>query len=119
MDILRGKTPEMVRKEIYVHLLAYNLLRTLMWQGGQETAVNPLFISLLETRNHFLNFLGELKNKKGHKRRLLYQELLEIIGNATLLKRVGRYEPRVKKRRPKSYPLMTKPRSNLRKKMVS
>lgn len=30
MDILRGKNPEIVRKEIYAHLLAYNLLRTLM-----------------------------------------------------------------------------------------
>ncbi len=86
MDILRGKTPEMVRKEIYVHLLAYNLLRTLMWQGGTEQQVNPLEISLLQTRNYFLNFIGELKNKKGHKRRLVYQELLEFIGNQTLFK---------------------------------
>ncbi len=81
--------------------------------------VNPLEISLQETRNYFLNFLGELKNKKGHKRRLLYQELLEIIGKQTLFKRVARFEPRVKKRRPKSYPLMGIPRSNLREKMVS
>ena len=34
MDELRGKTPQMVRKEIYVHLIAYNLLRTLMWEAG-------------------------------------------------------------------------------------
>ena len=118
MDILRGKTPEMVRKEIYVHLLAYNLLRTLMWQAGTETEVNPLHLSLQETRNHFLNFLGELKNKKGYKRRLLYQELLEIIASHPLFKRVGRFEPRVRKRRPKSYPLMTEPRSILREKVA-
>ena len=37
MDILRGKTPEMVRKEIYVHLLAYNLLRTVMWQAPNRS----------------------------------------------------------------------------------
>jgi len=36
MDILRSKTPEMIRKEIYVYLLAYNLLRTVMWQLGQR-----------------------------------------------------------------------------------
>ena len=41
MDILRGKTPDMVRKEIYVHLLAYNLLRTVMWQAGKQKEVNP------------------------------------------------------------------------------
>jgi hypothetical protein len=40
MDILRSKTPEMVRKEIYVYLLAYNLLRTIMWQAGTQKKVN-------------------------------------------------------------------------------
>jgi len=34
MDILRAKSPEMVRKEIYVYMLAYNLLRTLIWEAG-------------------------------------------------------------------------------------
>lgn len=37
MDILRGKTLEIVRKEIYAHLLAYNLLRTVMWEAGTNT----------------------------------------------------------------------------------
>lgn len=36
MEILNGKTPEMVRKEIYVYLMAYNLLRTLMWDAARE-----------------------------------------------------------------------------------
>lgn len=34
MDVLRCKTPAMVRKEIHVYLLAYNLLRSLMWSAG-------------------------------------------------------------------------------------
>lgn len=42
MDVLRGKTPETVRKEIYVHLLAYNLLRTVMWSAGTTYNVDPL-----------------------------------------------------------------------------
>jgi hypothetical protein len=37
MEMLRGKTPDMVRKEIYVHLMAYNLLRTVMWQAGFQS----------------------------------------------------------------------------------
>ena len=41
MDELRGKTPQMVRKEIYVHLMAYNLLRTLMWEAGIAPWVYP------------------------------------------------------------------------------
>ena len=36
MEMLRGKTPEMVRKEIYAHLMAYNLLRALMWEAARE-----------------------------------------------------------------------------------
>ncbi|MEM6404264.1 MAG: IS4 family transposase [Cyanobacteria bacterium P01_D01_bin.116] len=42
MDILRCKTPSMVRKEIYVYLLAYNLLRSLMWSAGKTYGTPPL-----------------------------------------------------------------------------
>ncbi len=38
------KTPEMVQKEIWVHLLVYNLLRTLMWQSAQQAQVSVLRI---------------------------------------------------------------------------
>ncbi|MBP5974043.1 hypothetical protein HW132_15160 [Brasilonema sp. CT11] len=50
MEILRGKTPHMVRKEIYVYLLAYNLLRSLMWEAGTTYGVPPLRCSL---NSHF------------------------------------------------------------------
>lgn len=50
MEMLRGKTPSMVRKEIYVHLLAYNLLRSLMWEAGKTAGVSPLRVSLQGTR---------------------------------------------------------------------
>ncbi len=45
MDILRCLTPEMVRKEIYTFLLAYNLLRTIMWEAGTTFGVPPLELS--------------------------------------------------------------------------
>lgn len=41
MEMLRGKTPEMVRKEIYVHLMAYNLLRALMWEAAKKVGFLP------------------------------------------------------------------------------
>ncbi len=47
MDVLRGKTPSLVRKEIWVFLLAYNLLRTLMWSAGVQGGVHPKYLSLL------------------------------------------------------------------------
>ena len=100
MDILRGKTPEMVRKEIYVHLLAYNLLRTLMWQAGIAHSVDCLRISLQETRHHFNNFVSELKDVSLKKRQKLSQIMLKIIAHKPLEKRGASFEPRVKKRRP-------------------
>ncbi len=114
MDILRSKTPEMVRKEIYVHLLAYNLLRTVMWSAGTQLGVNPLRLSLQEARHHLDNFVDEFKNCGTRKRKKLWTTMLEIIAHKPMKKRPLRFEPRVKKRRPKSYPLMTKPRSFLR-----
>ena len=118
MDILRGKTPEMVRQEIYVHLLAYNLLRTVMWQAGIAHAVDSLRISLQETRHHLQNFVSELKDVSLKKRKKLFQIMLNLIAHKPLKKRVGRFEPRVKKRRPKSYPLMQEPRSILKQKIA-
>ena len=45
MDVLRGQTPAMVRKEIYVHLLSYNLIRTVMAQAAHQAKVLPRQIS--------------------------------------------------------------------------
>ena len=44
--------------------------------------------------------------------------MLDLIAHKPLKKRVGRFEPRVKKRRPKSYPLMQEPRSILKQKIA-
>jgi IS4 transposase len=73
MDILRSKTPEMVRKEIYVYLLAYNLLRTLMWEAGTAYGVLPLRLSLQGTRQHLNNFIPQLLASSGNKRRRIYR----------------------------------------------
>ncbi len=59
MDILRGKTPEMVRKEIYIYLLAYNLLRTVMWQAGTRLGVNPLRNAARRRRKLSVEAAGE------------------------------------------------------------
>jgi len=114
MDILRGKTPEIVRKEIYAHLLAYNLLRTIMWEAGTTHNVNPLRLSFQGTRQLFDNFIPQLASASTQKRAWLYQTLLKTIVHTLIPERPGRCEPRVRKRRPKSYPLMKKPRQVLR-----
>jgi hypothetical protein len=114
MDILRGKTPEMVRKEIYAYLSAYNLLRTLMWEAGTLHKINPLRLSIQGTRQYLNNFIPQLASASSRRRVLLYQALLKIVVYNLVPERPNRCEPRVRKRRPKSYPLMMKPRQTLR-----
>jgi len=75
MDVLRCKTPLMVRKELYVDLLAYNLLRTLMWLSGTTYGVPPLRLLLQGTRHHFDNFIPLLLDYSGAKHHQIYQAL--------------------------------------------
>ena len=56
MEMLRGKTPQMVRKEIYMHLMAYNLLRTLMWEASKKAGVSPLQVSMHRNSSTFWKF---------------------------------------------------------------
>ena len=117
MDVLRCKTPSMVRKEIYVYLLAYNLLRSLMWSAGNTYGTSPLRLSLQGTRHHLNNFIPQLLNNQSKKRLQIYSTLLKVIAHKAVPERPGRSEARVRKRRPKAYPLMTKPRHELNKKL--
>lgn len=117
MEVLRCKTPAMVRKELYVYLLAYNLLRTLMWLSGTTYGVPPLGLSLQATRHHLENFIPQMLAISGVKRHHIYQTLLKIIVHKPIPQRPGRAEPRVRKRRPKAYPLMKQPRNQLRRQL--
>lgn len=89
----------MVRKEIYVHLLAYNLLRSLMWSSGTTYGTPPLRLSLQGTRHHFNNFIPQLLVASTQKRLQIYSTLLKIIAHKAVPERPGRCEPRVRKRR--------------------
>ncbi|MEH1918800.1 IS4 family transposase [Nostoc sp.] len=117
MDVLRCKSPSMVRKEIYVYLLAYNLLRSLMWSAGTTYTTPPLRLSLQSTRHHLIHFIPKLLAATPQKRLRIYLILLKVIAHKAVPDRPGRSEPRVRKRRPKAYPLMTKPRHELRKQL--
>lgn len=117
MDVLRGKTPDMIRKEIYVHLLGYNLLRTVMWSAGTTHGVHPLRLSLQGARQHLNSFKEQLADSGKRKCQRLYQTLLELIAHKPVPERYGRSEPRVRKRRPLSYPVMQQPRELLRRQL--
>jgi len=118
MEMLRGKTPPMVRKEIYAHLMAYNLLRVLMWQAAHNAGVSPLRISLQGTRQHLENFLPKLADAAPKQRQRLYKSLLSVVSHKLVPHRPGRFEPRVKKLRPKAYGWMQQPRVVLKRKLA-
>ncbi len=119
MEMIFAKTPEMVQKEIWMHLLAYNLLRTLMWQSAQQAEGSPLRISLQGTRQQFNQFRPGLAQATAKNRHRLYATLLNVISDQLVPLRPDRAEPRVTKRRPKSFPRMQQPRSVLKAKLVA
>jgi Transposase DDE domain len=121
MRELRCKTPEMVRKEVWAHILAYNLIRTVMAQAAARHDVEPRSISFtgamqtLEAFQPLLEF-GATQDAAGRLR--LYHDLLDAIATHRVGDRPDRYEPRVKKRRRNHYGWLTKPRAEMKLKMA-
>jgi hypothetical protein len=115
MDVLRCKTPKMVIKEVHMHRIAYNLIRTLMQEASLRHDV-PLdrlsFKGTLDALHHFADAI-QASAGKTRKQSLLLDTLLEIIAADVLPFRPDRVEPRAKKRRPKNYHLLTKPRRQM------
>lgn len=110
MDVLRGKSPEIVRKEIWAHLLAYNLIRSLMAQAAVEHGALPRSLSFkaaLQTLHAFATYLGMSTSSGVHG---LYAPMLAAIAAHRVGDRPDRFEPRARKRRPKPYPHLTVPR---------
>jgi len=120
MNILRGKSPSMVRKEIYMHLLAYNLIRQMMVRAATEYGRDLHRLSFAGAVQHLDAALPYLHLYAGtaHARRLA-ELVLRWIAHDTVPDRPGRIEPRARKRRPKKYALLNKPRQQLRKELVS
>ena len=110
MDILRGKTPEMLRREIWCHLLAYNLVRQVIVQAASEQKCSPRRIRMAGAKQVLDAFRvtlcvgGVLWEKH-------VAALLHAIGRRRVGNRPGRCEPREVKRRPKVYPRLTRPRA--------
>jgi hypothetical protein len=121
MDDLRCKTPQLVRKEIWTHVLAYNLIRTLMAQAAAIHNLVPRSISFkgaMQTLEAFQPVI-ELQTGQGSVHRLrLYQDLLQAIATHRVADRPDRFEPRVKKRRRNHYNWLTKPRSEVKRAMA-
>lgn len=117
MDHLRCKTPQRVRNEIWVHLLGYNLIRGVMAQAAACTRCEPWEVSFTGALQAVGSFLPLLIHSKSIE--VWLHAFLQAVGTHRVGHRPDRYEPRVKKRRPKSYKLMREPRVNYRKRMAA
>jgi len=115
MDVLRCQSPEMVRKEIWAHLLAYNLIRTVIAQAAAQHGKHPRQISFTRAMRTLEAFRSPLAYAQPQQLAMLYDCMLQAIASHEIANRPDRLEPRQRKRRPKPYPLMTKPRPKARK----
>jgi len=121
MDLLRCKTPELVRKEIWTHVLAYNLIRTIMAQAASQIGIQPRAVSFKATIQILEAFQPVIAHQ-GHRgiqnRQELYQQLLKAIATHRVADRPDRFEPRMTKRRPKNYNRLTKPRQEIKREVI-
>jgi len=108
LDHLRCKSPEMIRRELWTTLLAYNLVRLVCAQAAFVHDKLPRQMSFTIACNTLLS-QWLMPPKESIRKTLGQYNLLQIACNE-VGNRPGRIEPRVIKRRPKSYTLMTKPR---------
>jgi hypothetical protein len=116
MDILRCQTPEMIRKEILMHFIAYNCVRRLMYEAAEEATLEVRVVSFkgsLQALRNWEPHLNQAKISKSESFRLI-SALYEAMTNTPIRQRPGRSEPRCLKRRPKSYQLLTSPRHEMK-----
>jgi len=118
MDILRCKTPEMVRKEVWIHLLAYNLIRGVMAEAAEAHSLRPRELSFKGALQTMTAFQDMLRRAKSLERRRLVKVMLESIAQHRVGDRPGRVEPRANKRRPKPQKFLMEPRKQARKRLL-
>jgi hypothetical protein len=116
MEMLRTKTPDMVRKEVGMHLLAYNLIRGVMAEAARGRDILP----------RELSFNGARQTVRAFEETRLYEPkaiaadfplLLDLISQKRVGDRPDRCEPRAVKRRPKPYHLLTIPRAEAKRRI--
>jgi hypothetical protein len=116
LDVLRCQSPAMTEKELQIHLIAYNLVRALMQKAAQRHDV-PLnrisFKGALDTLRQWSAAVYAC-SQSPRKQVELINRMLERIAGDPVPHRPGRSEPRARKRRPKTYQLLTEPRHEVK-----
>lgn len=114
LDHLRCKSPHMVRRELWVTLLAYNLIRKVIATSAAMHDKQPRRLSFTLTCQTVLASWILLSTGSARNAHQLWAVALANIADHEVPLRPGRIEPRVLKRRRHRYPLMHEPRNELR-----
>jgi hypothetical protein len=113
MDVLRCKTPELVHKELTIFIIAYNLIRSMIFQAGLNKGIDPYHISMAGTIAIIRQWTPILAANKdiGIKKKIIL-EILELVAKETLPHRKEQrsYARAIKRRSNCKYQLLTKPR---------
>lgn len=119
MDVLRCLSPDMIRKEIAVYLLAYNLVRWTVATAAKLSDILPRALSFTGAKRALLAFAEQLRHSSKQRLTFMFTTVLGVISYMQLPDRPDRVEPRAKKRRPKPLPLLTEPRHLAREKLIA
>ena len=117
MRRLHCKTPAMVRKELWVYLLAYNLVRVRMAQAAAVHDRLPRCLSFTAAKTHIHNFAPHMSGASQPDHDRLENELLKAIATGHIVSRPDRKEPRAVKKRQQQYPYLTEPRTQARQRL--
>lgn len=115
IDTLDCKTPQMLYRELMMHLIGYNLVRCLMVEAASIYGVDLQRMSFkgsVDTLHHFSLVIAAART--GRRRTQLTVAMFETLAGDLLPDRPNRIEPRCCKRRRKAYPVMVKPRAELK-----
>jgi hypothetical protein len=119
MDELRGKTPEMVRKEIWMTLLGYNAIRATMAEAARGHGCEPRSLSFTGALQTVREFGPGLRGGAAAGRGWLWGVVLRSIAADRVGDRPDRVEPRARKHRPKKYPQLKVPRRQAKKTLLA
>lgn len=116
MDVLRCKTATMIMRELAMHQIAYNLIRMVMTDAALTYDIEPHRLSFKGTLNAVQAFGSKLDGTSCTQKRReeIYEALIAVVARDLLPFRPERVEPRAKKRRPKNYQLLIKPRRRMK-----
>jgi acetolactate synthase regulatory subunit len=118
VDVLRCKSAEMVEKEFWARLLAYNVVRSVLAASAKLFRLGAEQLSFQGARQLLWECSQGVASASAEVREALWQAMLRAVSRHRVGDRPGRVEPRARKRRPKSHPLLQTSRSDARKRLL-